>query len=234
MTLLKTANDTKVTETLPAGRFDDSDVLSKMVAPSKRKPSFIITGAVAILVAALASAMVYNSSSSTISISVLAHDVEAGEIIQADDLRIIETGSFSNARAIQVHQQELVIGQAARGPMPAGTVINTDLFTDRSSVIPAGMAVVGAELEAGAAPAGTFGPGDKVVLLGVQQRTAGDSTLPEAAVLAEGSVWAVEATENSRNGRIVVALLVPISEQGVVAQAAADNRLRLSLVSETS
>lgn len=233
MTLLKTANDTTPATATGPDRFEETDMLISMSTPTRRKPSFIIVGAIAIVLAGLAAAMVYESNSATISVTVLAHDVEAGEIVQADDLRIIETGTFANARAIQAHQQDLIIGQAARGPMPAGTVINTDLFTDRTSVIPAGMAVLGAELEAGAAPAGTFGPGDKVILLGVQQRTASGTGRPEAVVLAEGSVWAVEPAENSRNGRIVVALLVPIADQGLVAQAAADKSLRLSLVGES-
>ena len=46
-------------------------------------------------------------------------------------------------------QQDLIVGRAARGPIPAGTVLNTDLFAERAEVIPAGQVVVGVALEPG-------------------------------------------------------------------------------------
>ncbi len=99
--------------------------------------------------------------------------------------------------------------------------------------VPAGLAVVGAELEPGAAPAGALVPGDRVVLLGVQNTSlANPDEIPAAIRLAQGSIWAVERPEATYNGRVVVSVLVPTDQQGVVAQAAADGRLRLALVGE--
>ena len=52
-----------------------------------------------------------------------------------------------------------------------------------------------------------------------------------AEVLAVGTVWSVEPVgTGSSTSRVWVALLVPADTQGVVAQAAADGLLRLSLL----
>lgn len=235
MALLRTAAETE-TSTLtsashPSGSPEPAPI--RLEPPTQRRPSFILGGALAVLLAAALGGWVFVSSTSTISIMVLARDVEAGEVINATDLRAVEVGHFANARAVQPHQQSLVVGLAARGPLAEGTVINTDLLIDRSRVIPEGMAVVGAELEPGAAPAGAFEPGDLVALLGTERTTTVNTpNNNEAALLTEGSLWAIDRADGSFNGRLVVAFLVPETAQGLVAQAAADGRLRVALVGE--
>lgn len=236
MTLLRTANETERGEPAtprPAGVQDTESPSVKLAAPSQRRPSFMLGGALAVLFAAALGGWVFTTSTSTISIMVMARDVEAGEVVTATDLRAVEVGHFADARAVQPHQQELVVGLAARGPLAEGTVINTDLLVARSQVIPDGMAVVGAELEPGAAPAGAFEPGDRVALLGTQRVSSVTDEAPdEADLLTEGSLWAIERPEGSYSGRVVVAFLVPEESQGRVAQAAADGRLRIALVGE--
>ncbi len=235
MTLLRTASETEgaAFRSVPAGANDAETPLVKLTPPSQRRPSFVLGGALAVLFAAALGGWVLTTSSSTISIMVMARDVEAGEVVAATDLRAVEVGHFSDARAVQPHQQALVVGLAARGPLAEGTVINTDLLIARSQVIPAGMAVVGAELEPGAAPAGAFEPGDRVALLGTQRATSASAEASEEAeLLTEGSLWAIERPDGSYGGRMVVALLVPEEAQGRVAQAAADGRLRIALVGE--
>jgi hypothetical protein len=113
--------------------------------------------------------------------------------------------------------------------------LNTDLFAAEGEVIPAGMVVVGAALEPGAAPITGLRAGDRVEVLGTQPTTgsasvAGGSDRPKADQLAAGSVWSVEEAGSGSSSGLWVSVLVPVDAQGVVAQAAADGLLRLSLV----
>lgn len=233
MTLLRRATEstsdgpTQVIDPKPA-------LLTPMQGATTRRPSFMLAGGLVVALAALVGAWAFSSATSTMSVMVLNRDVAAGEVIAASDLRVVETGSLVGIRSLAPESQELVVGQAARGPMPAGTVISPELFTDRTAVVPEGMAVVGAELSPGAAPAGSLNPGDPVTVLGVARSGGASLESAGAEVVTQGSIWSIERPDNGYNGSFVVGLLVPVDAQGRVAQAAADGLLRVTLVGESS
>lgn len=219
---------------IPTGVTEDEvPARVRLTDTPRRKPSMMVAGGLLVAVAAIIGAWLFASVSSTVSIMVLTHDVEAGDVLVAADLRVIEGGNLVGARAIQPGQQNLIVGQAALGPMPAGTVVSTGLFTDRSMVVPAGMAVVGADLEAGAAPPGALIPGDSIALLAANQASVVSESTGDAVVIATGTIWAIESTDGAYAGGQVIAVLVPIADQGVVAQAASDGLLRITLVGGT-
>ena len=203
--------------------------------PTSRRPSWVLIGSLLVGLSALMGAWVFAATSERISVMVAARDIEPGEVIDAADLRVVEMGATGELRAIQPSQQNLIVGRAARGPIPAGTMLNTGLFADQGETIPAGMVVVGASLENGAAPTSDLRAGDRVDVLGVERTTGappGDgSAQPAARLIASGTVWSVErASNNSSSSKLWVSILVPVATQGAVAQAAADGLLRLSLV----
>ena len=106
-----------------------------------------------------------------VSVMVAAHDIEPGEVIDAADLQVVEIGVEQPAAGGAAEPAGPDRRQAARGPIPAGTVLNTDLFADRDQTVPAGMVVVGAALEQGAAPTSSLRAGDRVDVLGVVRTT---------------------------------------------------------------
>lgn len=203
-------------------------------SPTRRRPSWVLLGTLLVGVSALLGAWVFTATSERMSVMVAARDIEPGEVIHAGDLRVVEMGRTGGLRAIQPSQQDLILGRAARGPVPAGTVLNTDLFAAAGQTIPAGHVVVGAALEPGAAPVAGLRAGDRVDVLGVERTSVAVSDVGEAAVaelLAAGSVWSVEPVgSGAATSRLWVSIVVPIEAQGAVAQAAADGLLRLSLV----
>lgn len=214
----------------------DSPSGAFLSTPTKRKPTWVLLGALMVALSMVVGAWVFTATSDRMSVVVAARDIEPGDVITAGDLSVVETGRSGELRAVLSDQQDLVLGQAARGPIPAGTVLNTGLVTDSGQVIPPEMAVVGAWLEPGAAPIADLRPGDVVELLGVARTSSvpvGEpaTVAPSAEVLASGSVWSVEpATSSAASSKVWAAVLVPKDAQGVVAQAAADGLLRLSLV----
>ncbi len=206
-----------------------------LASPTRRRPSWVLLGALLVGLAGLIGAWVFVATSERMSVVVAARDLDPGEVVGVSDLRVVEMGRSGDLRAIESSQQELILGRSARGPIPAGTVLNTDLFAAEGESIPSGQVVVGAALEPGAVPVGALRAGDRVDVLGVARTTAAAidpaATTPVAEVLAVGTVWSVEpAGTGTSTSRVWVALLVPADTQGVVAQAAADGLLRLSLV----
>jgi Flp pilus assembly protein CpaB len=201
-----------------------------LASPKHRRPSWVVAGVVVVALAALIGAWVFTATSDTMRVVVAARDLAPGEVIGAADLRVVELGRSGEVRAIQPDQQCLIRGQAARGPIPAGTVLNTDLFGDREQVIPVGQVVVGAALAPGAAPTAGLTAGDRVHLLGVVKTAGTAEAGAQARVLATGSVWSVvEPAAGGGSAGWWVSLLVPEESQTAVAQAAADGLLRLSL-----
>lgn len=202
--------------------------------PKRRRPSWVFVGVVLVGVAALLGAYVFTTVNDRLSVMVAAHDLEPGKPIAAGDLRVVEMGKTSSLRAIQPDQQSLIVGQAPRGPVPEGTVLNTGLFVPVGQVVPVGSVVVGGSFEAGAVPTASLSAGDAVVLLVVGPTASGGVTDATAVplVLGRGQVWAVNgsASGESSTARVWVSLLVTEQLQAAVAQAAAGGRLRLGLV----
>lgn len=217
---------------LPRERGGDGVPVVSLSPPKKRRLSWAAVGALLLGVAALLGAYVFSVVDDRLSVLVAAHDLEPGEPVTDADLRVVEMGRTGGLRAIQPDQQDLIIGQAPRGPIPAGTVLNTGLFVSQDSAIPAGQVVVGGAFEAGAVPTATLGPGDQVVLLLVAAPSAGSAPVDgQASVLGTARVWAVEgsAAADSSAAKVWVSLLIDEGLQTSVVQAAADARLRLGL-----
>jgi Flp pilus assembly protein CpaB len=185
-----------------------------------------------VALAALLGAWVFSTTTSTMRVVVAAHDLAPGAVVGVGDLRVVELGRTRGLRAISPAREDSIVGRSARGPIPAGTVLNTDLFTDRDGLIPAGSVVVGAGLAPGAIPSAGVRAGDRVNVVGVAKSTgtAADTT-SAAVVLTTATVWAVQAPASTGGSSSWwVSLLVPAESQPTVTQAAADGRLRLSLV----
>ena len=205
--------------------------------PKRRRPSWVLVGVVLVGLAALLGAYVFSTVNDRLSVMVASRDLEPGRPIAAGDLRVVEMGRTSSLRAIQPDQQSLIIGQAPRGPVPEGTVLNTGLFVPAGQVVPVGAVVVGGSFTAGAVPTASLSAGDAVVLLVVGPSSAGgvSEVVASPVVLGRATVWAVNgsAAGDASTSRVWVSLLVAEDLQTAAAQAASDGRLRLGLVASS-
>lgn len=216
----------------PNGHRPDAIPGGLSVAPrTRRRPGWTIAGVGLVALAMLLGAWVFAARSSTVAVLVAGSDLDAGQVVTAGDLRVVELSGAGGLRAVQPGQQDLLVGRTARGPIPAGTVLNTGLLTERGDAVPAGQIVVGVALEPGASPSARLSPGDRVEVLAVAA-TTGTGEASAATVVAAGSVWAVEpiGTGASSVGKAWVSLLIPHGVHEEVAQAAAEGRLRLGLL----
>lgn len=203
----------------------------ELTGTRRRQPGLIAGGLLLVAVAALGGALLFGRLASTITVLVAAREIGPGEVVAESDLRAVELTNLGPAATIGVEAQGRILGRVSRGSIPAGTVLNEDLFAARESVVPSQMAVVGAALDPGAAPGPGLRPGDRVDVLAVERSAVGlEATSDgEADVIAGAVVWSVDDSGSAVGARLVVSLLVPLEAQTSVAQAAADNRLRLSL-----
>ena len=198
----------------------------------RRRLGLAAIGGLFILVAGLVGASLFNSLRSSTPVLALRGDLAAGETLTADRLVVVELGTdgLGQLSYVSAERQGEVVGQTALGPIPAGSLLSPAMFGARGEVIPPGHAVVGVVLDRGALPAGIVQPGDDIELIATI-----DSPLADDGVVADmvgrGQVWVVEpATELERGTSlsiVVASELVP-----VVAQAAADDRLRIGLIGQ--
>lgn len=204
----------------------------ELASPTRRKPSWVLLGALLVGFSGLLGAWIFASSSERTSVMVAARDIDPGDVIDPTDLRVVEIGGATGLRAIQPSQQDLIVGRAARGPIPAGTLVNTDLFVDGGQSIPPGFVVAGATLAPGAIPVSGLRSGDRIDVLALARTTAGSGDgVPVAKVLTTGTVWTVEpAGSGTSTSEVWVSVLLPADVQPAFAQAAGDGLLRLSLL----
>lgn len=217
-----------------AGAASDGLSVASLSPPTRRRPSWIAFGALLVGLAGLLGAYVFSVMSDTIAVTVASHDLEPGEVLGPEDIRVVEMGRTGDLRAVQSDQQDLIVGLSARGPIPAGTVLNTGLFVASDQVIPPGRVVVGALLEAGAIPTRSLRPGDEVGMIEIVDDSVRVAAQPPSGVseLGTATVWAIEGDPSAQSAtdRIWVSLVVDGAVQLQVSQAAADETLRLVLL----
>lgn len=198
----------------------------------RRRLGLAAVGGLFVLVAGLIGASLFASLRSSVPVLVLSTDIEAGDVLTADRLVAAELGAdgLGQLSYLPVDRQDEVVGLTALGPLPAGSLISPAMFGDRGEIIPAGHSVVGVVLDRGALPAGIVQPGDEVELIAAVD-TVGSTEQTVAEVIGRARIWVVQpATELERGTSVSV--VVPSDLVPAVAQAAADDRLRIGLVGQ--
>ena len=222
--------------TQPTAGLAPTEGITRLGAGGKRRRiGLAAVGGLFILLAGLIGASLVGSLRSSTAVLVTQTDLAAGDILTADHLVVAELGTdgLGQLAYVAVDQQSNVVGQTALGPVPAGSLVAPAMFGDRGELIPAGQSVVGVVLERGALPAGIVQSGDEVDLIAVADATrAGlDDEQPTADILGRATIWIVEPAIELERGTSL-SVTVPTELVPEVAQAAADNRLRLGLVGQ--
>lgn len=159
---------------------------------------------------------------------VAARDIDAGDVIETADLAVVSIGADPGAVLLDASDGGLIVGEIARGPIPAGTPLSSGLVTQVGAV-PDGEAVLGASLSPGEYPTGQLRAGDQVRLIETLDGLATQNgDVPQ--VVANATVWSVEELLTSNEPRLFVSLLVDETDVPLVANLESQGRLRLVLV----
>jgi hypothetical protein len=192
----------------------------------QRRMPWIALGLLLVFGAGLAFAGWSRATSKQVAVLVAARDIDAGDVVDAGAVRVSHVALGSDVKAVRAGDRAAVVGKVARGLIPSGTLIGSSMVTT-GPIVPAGHAVVGAVLAAGAYPTASLRPGDAVELIA----TAGaNEPGASAEPLGTGRVWSVSDPRSPGGSGLFVSLLVPSDRAATVSNAAALQRLRLVLV----
>lgn len=180
---------------LPADR-------GRLPAPVRdRRPALAALAVLLVLGGALGSALIAYRSGDRVDVLVARETVEVGQELTRSDFGIARVAS-DGAQTIEAAALENFVGTTALGRIPAGTLLNSQMFLAASGVVPPRALVVGVVLGPTQRPAQDLREGDVVRVFLVPRESA------------EGSVGTVLASA------------VRVAEVGT----AAGDSLRLSLL----
>lgn len=155
--------------------------------------------------------------------------VERGDVIAADDLRVVYVASDDAVARLDEEQMSQVVGRVAAVDLAPGTLISRSLVAERPTVA-ANEGVVGLALEPGGYPAMGLSPGDRVNVVravdpAVAAEHGGDGA--EVVIARDATVFAVEELPSDRR---MISILATEGDAEAVAAAAGSGSLRLVLV----
>ena len=144
----------------------------------RRQPRWIALGILLACLGGLGSVLLYQQSSTTQNVVVVANAVSRGEIIEAGDLGVRQVGALSGVAVVPADQAPTLVGQHALvdlspGLLPANAV--------GELVLPPNRVQLGLKLPSGRLPAGALPQGTKVQLVEV----AAPGEAPEAGTSDE-------------------------------------------------
>jgi Flp pilus assembly protein CpaB len=150
---------------------------------------------------------------------VMARDVPAGQLIDAQDVRVVEIGLASGVAALGVQERERVVGRVAGVPLWAGQVLGPTAVAE-GPPLAAGLALMSVAVAPEHAAAGTLRAGDQVAV--VASSPPEQSTTARAAVLLSPvlvvSVVAPDP-DTAGDGKLLVSLAIPQDQAATLAQA---------------
>jgi adhesin HecA-like repeat protein len=196
-----------------AGRADQNGVLPPLPVKLRRRPALVVAALALMLVGALVSAWAYTSLGNTQEVVVARVDVPRGQVITADDLRLVRIGVDPSVSVVSASQAAGLVGQRAAVDLRAGQMLVPGSVTAQVYPQP-GMSTVGLSLLAAQLPSEPLRVGDRVRV--VSTPGAQGDVSPSALVVFDGVVVAVSGRDASGSTDVTVQV-----ESSVAAEVAA-------------
>ena len=198
---------------------------ARLPAPVRdRRPALAALALLLVMGGALTSALIAYRSGDRVEVLVARGDIEVGQTLTEADL---ETARVANdgGIVIPVEDRDNFVGRSvATTRIPAGTLLNKEMFLSDASAVPAGAQVVGVVLSATQRPAEELQP-DDVVRVFLVPRETGDGA--QGTILAS-AVRVAEAPGGGSGDTVRLSLLVPDYAATAVVTAAATGSLAVT------
>lgn len=200
--------------------------LDRLPRPQRqRRPGLAVAGALLVGLCGVASAGLAAAGHNRIAVLALAHDVRAGQVLTAADLRVAHL-SGDNVSAVSADGRAALIGQTLTATLPAGTLLNASMLTP-VPLPAAGLQLVAVAVKPGGVPVEAT-PGRDVALVRVATGTAAVVAGGPSILVAKARVVSVQ-TEPS-TGSVVLSVQVPAAAAAAVAQASAAGTVAVTLL----
>lgn len=183
----------------------------------------LLIAVLVVAVSALAALVLFSRATARDPVLALATDVDRGQVVASEDLRVVFVGSDDPIASIPADGLSSLVGSAAVADLEEGTIVTSAHFVSRTGLAD-GEGVVGLALSPGEYPTVTLSPGDLVDVIRVGSGS-------DEAGLMVSAAEVFDVAELGTQGQRFVSLRMPTDDAGQVAQLAAEGRVRLVLVS---
>ena len=191
-----------------------------------RRPALAAGGVALVALCGVTSAALATAGDHQVRVLTLAHDVQFGQTLTADDLRVASI-SGSGVQALSAAGLDNVVGQTVTATLPAGTLLN-DSMLSRAPLPSGGLQLVAVAVKPGGVPP-QAAPGREVSLLRVPSPRSGDAKSAAATILVAKARLA-SITMDDATGLQVLSVEVPQAAALAVAQASAAGAIAVTLL----
>lgn len=198
--------------------------------PTRRRWGRVALGAVLALFGAWLCMVLVATAGGRKETLALSHDVTRGSVLAREDLKVVRVAADAGVEMIPADDMDSVVGSVVASDLPQGTLLAPgQLLEDGERLVAANEAVVGVRLSASAAPRGEVPSGTPILVVVRPPVTGGDAAPP-----TEVAGWLRDIGEPLENtGAREASLVVPQEQAGLVASAAADERIAVATREET-
>jgi hypothetical protein len=188
------------------------------------RPSLLVVGLVLVLASVVGVGALIHSVSGEHGILVMSQTVQAGEVISAGDLEVVNVSQdMGGLTVIDSSEEQAVVGRPAATTLYDGTPL---VVSELGPVqLPTGESVMAVNAKLGSYPP-SIAAGDQVEVIDVQTASVATSS---PAPIATGPVDAAVVAVDDVDG--VISLQLPSAEAATLAPAAASGNLVLLLIS---
>ncbi|WP_432571159.1 SAF domain-containing protein [Kineococcus sp. SYSU DK005] len=212
------------------GQVPDSGARRVPAPVRERRPALLALGLVLVLGGALGSALVVHRSGDRVDVLVARHDIEPGERVEAEDLRVARVAA-DGAAVVPAAAIGNFVGTWATTRVPADTLVNRTMFL-AGGAVPADAAVVGVVLGPEQRPSGALRSGDVVRAYLVAEDGGATVTGDPAGTVLLAAARVVDAGAGGASGSDAVSLLVPAQRSAAVVAAAAAGQVAVARVAD--
>jgi len=168
----------------------------------------------------------------------VARPVPAGQVLSAEDLRVVRVSSDPGIDPIPASRRGAVVGKTTTSGLVPGSLLTEGQLGGSVTLLGPGQAVVGVELKGGQLPTSNLKVGDQVAIVQTPLPGAGSaatdasglsSTRGTGFVLGNGRVYGIDKAEDGSRD-VVVSLSVAREIAAAVVSAGSGERVSLVLV----
>lgn len=205
-----------------------TQALPRAIARTRRIDLRVVVGLLLFIVGILATSGLVRQAKERTPVLVATRQLEAGETLRSEDMRVAELGLGSGVAIISAHELDAVVGQVLTAPLEAGQVLAPGAVASGQSLA-AGQVAVSVAVAPSHAAGGSLRAGDRVMLLGTTEPDR--PTARTTVLLSEVEVIAVGREDGpGADPNLTVTLAVSADDASSVVQAANSGVLDLVLL----
>ena len=209
----------------PAGRAAPSVVPG---GGRQRRWSLALVAVLLTLGSALAFVVLWMNAGERKPVLAMANDVAAGQVIQADDLKVVRVSADGGVALVASSARDQVVGQPAATNLLADTLLSASAVGDDDG-LDSGATVIAIPVPVTEVPHEELETGDRLILYSTAAGAEGEARA--AQIIGEGRVFSVQDSDDSSTGDIRVSVSV---DETLAPEIAAAVRADTIYISQTS